>query len=711
MSRPAARCAGLGHSMWRCLVALCFAALLPGAALAQTQFGQGGQSGVRSIDSRLELLAQLPSLRAAEVDPLLRQVGFTPNMSDQDWRSLSTREQIETAYRSADAAGGDNGERFVHNLARQIETKYESVAFDPVFQSQFMSDAPLPGPVNYAMPSQFQRTAPLPHQVSVALDSLSVYVEGSGPLGRVNVLRSHFNLRSPELEQALARRNTRAMLAFAAIKAVPPPTVDVRVNRLARDAVANFDSAGADHALRDALNRMNANAAEPAVAPRGQALAVAEDGLVVPDVPGGGGGGAGSPDRVARAAQAHASLDRAHYQTAASRKFSNVRMRAGGRGGVIAGSPVTAPVGIGTPRIIWIYIQDSNCATAHGMETQGSVVLDFVDGKRLQLVGVPCDAMVASKRVVYDSIAGVGPWVPGDAIGLVSIALDRDQTAFPLFIPKDLDAARIGRRMRMILHPGLTDLDIGRSIALLDLWPSAAGALVEASARSPQVTSWLRDLHEMEASTWKWSDAPMSITVEEARLKVTGGPLGFRAFDGIDSLRERLLERTEDELRQFVAECRAPNSEEMRQLCNQVSAAVSRTDSGRDMGTFRLAAADMTKHVYDVRRAAQFMQVLAVFRWARQQGAQIAGAEPRLPSNRTKTPESILIGFDGSWIATATSTSNYNTDCLVFFDRFGKLKQHEATQPAVGSDGLRRSMLVQVLDRTSTDLKGCKLPG
>ena len=234
---------------YRSCALLCLSLIFAGLALHVR--AQSAHPPIEA-DAIFDAIAPLPALRAAEIDSILQQLGFTPDMPQQDWQALSPREQLEIAYRSAEAAPtSNNGRNFIAGFARLVESRYESIAFDPVFSSAFRSQGNTAiSAIQFSKPSVAQTKLPLPANVGAMLDALSIYVEGQGRIGRVAVLRNHFDLKSPQLERALANRNTREMLRRAAALAAIPPDVIERARGLAKEITQYYESAKIDPALR-----------------------------------------------------------------------------------------------------------------------------------------------------------------------------------------------------------------------------------------------------------------------------------------------------------------------------------------------------------------------------------------------------------------------------------------------------------------------------
>lgn len=640
---------------WLWLAALCLN-LVAGSGHAQQLSGRA--------QADIEALASLQSLSAGNADEMFAALGFKPNMQRADWEALSPVEQVEIMYRTAQAANPPQGDEVIRQMARITSERYESIRYDPLFKSALAVSRP-GAAINWGKSPTAQPPAALSPAVTAQLEALSRYVEGAGEFGRVEVARRIFGLEPPRLERALRHRTSRAMLLAATALAFVPPPVQERLNRLLRDVHANFESAALDPALRAAAEREGSpREAMAAVAAGSKTGSVDGSGRFDANANGGGGGGGGggSPARTAEAARRSATFDSVHYSQPGSRSYSRVLGRVGGRGGIVVGAPVQGEPSAGVPEGIAIDMAGQSCATKAPDTVFGAILIITRDHRTLRYGPVACDEAIAAKALVFDTFPEMPAWQPGEAIGLMTI-----DSPTP-FIPADRDLNRSGRRFDVILHPALLDLPIGRSVALSDMKPSARRSLQDDAGGATAVSDWLAALESKEIVTWRWHDNPTRIRAIAGRISIDPASaeygntvLAFRAFSEMDAIKEDEAEKTG-----------------------------SHPDVGGSMPEFTKAAGVLTSQVAEYRRLESFMRTAAIVRWARLGGATFVGTAPGLPPRRAPTPDNLVVGWNGDWIAVAprvTRQKRMADFCSVV------PKMYEALQKA--SDEVRMSLLEQ----------------
>jgi hypothetical protein len=600
-------------------------------ALTNGSIGYGQSSSGARVSHELDALSQLPHLAPADTSALFSAIGYRPTMSAADWSQLSNRDQLEIAWRAAEAAPQPQGERMLYAAAQFLAARYDSIALDPRFERHFGRAPPGTGPIRYGNPAT-RASIPVPPEVADSLDGLSRYVEGTGAFGRVDVLRRYFGLESPELERALRSRNTRNMLQTAMSLAPIPPTQEERVDTIAKDVAGHFDSAFADTATRRVLEGLGPEPrgghphAAAFLAAQNRAPPRAADGFAIPGSEpsggggiggGGGGGGGGAPERVAAAARENAAFDARYYSEAGARSFSRVVFRVEGRGGVVLGAPVTADAALGKPLKITIDRGGASCAGANPEQVWVAVVVRTSSGL-FRTGPVRCDEAYAAERMTYGVYGDMAPWRPGEAIGLTTI---NGQTPF---FPPSGHTYEAASQFNMLLHPALMDLDIGRMVAFSDLLPSAPGALARGAGRAPEVSRWLAAMQRHDVDTWRWHEKPMVIAAR-------GFALSAEPADHSSSVLT-LLTLTEKDARNERA---------------------GHTKVGSYLPEFGPASSVLVRQVREYQRLDSLARTVAIFRWARENGADYFGHRPDLGPGRPMTPDSILVAWDGKWITGA----------------------------------------------------------
>lgn len=712
------------HAMWRStwwVVCGVVFALLLGAAPTQARdsWGYTARSSRADVEAGFNALARLPTLRPSELDDTLSRLGFSHDMHSATWRSLSDLEQLSAAYRWAYAAGGpENGEKLIAAVANDYSRRYESMQFDPVFQQLFLSNGKPSNKIEFRKPTPSQLSEPLPREASRLIRRLAVYIDGPGPLGRANIARKIFGLEGAALEDTLGERKPREFLKAGSRRAPVPPPIYQRLNELVRDVIIASEAAGVDPELAKLAAEFRKKFGDiPALvagAPRSSVIDgkehVALDPLGRgPDIPGPEGpaaSGGGSPERMARAAEMHRSFDAKHYPGKSEMRYSSVRVRGGGRGGVIAGAGVTSQ--IGNARLLSFRSAAHSVCGVRGKEiAKGDLVVVSVGGT-YTLANVNCDVFFAARRIVYENL-GVASWHDGDAIGLASIDTGGDLTrTFPYFLPADLDLSKAGLRKGMLLHPGLTDLDIGRAAALLDLWPSASLLIRSSTANDPAVIAWLRQLDG--SRTWKWSDSPALITVESnaivVRAKDKPSLISQRGFDRADLIAEEAADpvRKAAMLDQFKTNCindgQSPLEcgRKVAGLDQALTQAASAKEFGKEITALDAAVPVLVRSISDFARAEELFRILSLMRWAKQSGAPMPTSKMQLVASRAATPDTIVVGILGDYIAGASRAGAWEQECRLFLSRLQKaLQQLKNDSDSLAKD--RREIAWRILAR------------
>ncbi len=675
---------------WRkCLCALAFA-LAAGNAPADPQWGLAPNASQAQVDDVLNRLAALPSLETNEIDLILTRLHFTPELRPDVWAALPARAKLETAHRWAQAVSDENGVAFIHAVARDLALRYDSIRFDSYFATVFHGAA-ASGP---HAPPAFRRPAagaiaPLAPEMTQMLNTLADYIDGTGPLSRVNLAMHRFDLEGQKLDQALGKRKPRDFLAAAVGLAPKPPPVHERLNLLMRDVLHDAESAGHDRRLASVAADLHALFGAPPdhLAPVALARSISQADLVTAqryDTPANPVGPTmgGSPQRFAEATQTHANFDAKFHPPGSNRSFRSVRSIARGRGGVIAGADVSSA--LAPPRSIRIVLAGGAPCGTDGRLAKGSIEIRTASAS-YQYPNVSCDILYAASRVAYQPPGAVA-WTPGEAIGLASIDTAGLHPTFPLFVPADGNPLGIGSRWRMLLHPALIDTDIGSAVGLIDMWPRASQQIVLATGKERAVQRWLTSLDDV--ATWKWSDSPARIVAHGGTLSVVAQRgktlLTMRTFTRMDMKMENLtLPKVVAHIRADWNACQA-HDDMASQHCRDVAGAhalvldekdhLKPYTSGRDSTELAAAAPALVARIPDFARAEEFLRALAVFRWARQSQATLEGDDVAMLVPRPKTMDTVVVGVFSDFIASAGAAADWQTECGTVLGRLQALR-------------------------------------
>lgn len=640
-------------------------ALSTGLHAQESRWGLQSSSTMAEVGSALEILARLPSLRPTDLDVVLTEIGFDSASRPQSWKDLSEREKLRQAYRWAQSVSEENATAFLVAIAKRFEARYESIAFDPLLSRYVNTGRSIPK-VQFSRPTPTQLSQPLPREISDVIDRLSRYVDVPGPLGRGIVARKHFGLDGDRLLDTLQAREPRDFLDNAARRATPPPPIHERVNGLMQEVIRWSEAATHDAVLMQVAEQLIRKFGQPPghsgkmrasdIDPNERLKPTPQESADLGGNSGGGGGG--TPERQRRALDAHQSFENKHYSRPESRGFRAAAGRAGGRGGVIAGSPVNSS-GIGQPLSLTIKMpRDMTCAEMGRPAVFGDVVVRTTVGE-YRFPQVRCDVLLAARQLVFDKLGSIR-WTPHDALGLASIDLDEKSAAFPFFLPDGGKLADVALRRRMVLHPALLDLPIGRSAIVLDLWPSAPIALLQASHQDRTVARWLKSMRA--AYTWKWLDTRAYISATKGEITIK--PEGRRTILAIRVFTEK-EQKTED------LACNPPLGSQ--DLCARLQTEGS---AGFLLEEFDAAAPILVSRVAEFADVEMLLKTLSLFRWARLGGVtEVKGHIPLPPSTRRGlTPDSLALSLSRDWIATITAPANWEADCNIFVSRFERAR-------------------------------------
>lgn len=647
------------------------------AAHARDPWGLQPQATKQEISHVLDLIGHASVAVPGDLDRELLALNFKPDIAKRDWLSMTEHDKLTIAYRWASAVSEDNGRWFLARLSHQFAEHYESLGFNPVFrnldrqlQERTGKTAAEFTTIAFRKPTMSQLAALLPADVTILITHLALYVDGPGPLGKYTLAAHVFDLEGEKLERAMEKHDSVTFLKNASQQAPKPPPIHERLNLLIKKVMLYSEAAGHDTALAQAAARLQQEFGKPPITLThadtlsakqtatilpGSALPdkptwagtlpAQSDAPLLPSMPGSASGTGGrAPARIVEATATHQHFMNRFYSSSASRTHAAVMQRAGGGGGVIAGASVTST--IGKPLQIATDMAPYTVCDASGTQAKGMVSVRTSKGS-YTYPNVRCDVMLAVRNIVY-GVNGINGWQPGDAIILATIDTAGLYRTYPAYAPADGNPLKLGRRHRMLLHPALIDLDIGRAVALLDLWPSASQLIFRATNEDKKVAHWLSTRH---AVTWKWSDSPTIVSAIGTTISITPAHrtnmLSLREFSEHEVTQERLQE-----------------------LFGTLPG-----NHGRLSITFDEAMPVLMRHIPDFSRAEELLTVLALFRWARQEGAILGNTTIRLRSPRPMTPDTIIVGFLKDSLSGAPASASWAAECAVVAARLKEMKK------------------------------------
>ena len=566
----------------------------------------------------------------------LTEHGYQP-ADLQAWNSFPVVRKLESAYLAAEkAAPMRGGQAMLALLSSDLAKQYESVRFDSILRPYV--EATTAGNVTFAPttsapPVQWRP----PRKVRAAFNAISAYAEGGAFGGPHIVLQTYFGVPEGAAYDILRTSNTTAEAIQRGLAWVPESERRPRLALLVADI---------DHAYGHGARQNHDLDIFRASSPGGGGLS-GTDSPSEPRPPSGPGGptidiGPSTPrvaspnHATAKPTQAplypdtlppvtveessvrYSNFVRENYATSpsisAAPVFTEMVEVVEGFGGVVFGNSVSSEHLSGTPDSLrWVAAPNLPDAA----DPSGRLFLRFKvtnkDGSKSwterSFGPVLLEDAYAAHQIVYGSYPGLPSFSVKSGIGLVGIY---DKARY--FDIADGKIINEGDRWKIVMHPAITNLQLGWSTLMVDALPIKKTLLTITRkhldpAQEQQVDEWLSHT----PGNWKFTEAPLTITAEGPSLVVlrqqpiSDDPylkriafLSVKPFDG----------DTKDSERQFAEE-------------------FPRT----------LPALIQSSQAFE--RLNRFAAVLAVFRWAASAGAHFEGGIE--PPASVPTPKSIVI--------------------------------------------------------------------
>ena len=597
-----------------------------------------------SIDKRdAKALAAISDVLATKdhfVGSWLTEHGYQP--SDlQGWSGFPVVRKLESAYLAAEkAAPMRGGQAMLALLSSDLAKQYESVRFDSILRPYV--DAKSAGNVTFASsvsvpPVQWRP----PQKIRAAFNAISAYTEGGAFGGPHIVLQTYFGVPDGATYDILRTSNTTAEAIQRGLAWVPESERKPRLALLVADIDHAYGHGARQNRDLDIFRASspggggpsgNDSPSEPSrpsgpggppidlgpSTPRGRspnhATAKPTQAPLYPDTL--------PPVTVEESSARYSNFVRENYSTSPSMSagpvFTEMVEVVEGFGGVVFGNSVSAEHLPGTPDSIrWVTAPN----LPDEADPSGRLVLRFKitnkDGSKSwaerSFGPVLLEDAYAAHQIVYGTYPGVPSFSAKSGIGLVGIY---DKARY--FDITDGKVINEGDRWKIVMHPAITNLQLGWSTLMVDALPIKKHLLIMTRnnldpAEEQKVAEWLSHT----PGNWKFTEAPLTITAEGPSLivlrrqPISDDPylkrvafLSVKPFDG-DS---------KDSERQFAEE-------------------FPRT----------LPALIQSSQAFE--RLNRFAAVLAVFRWAASAGAHFEGGVE--PPTSVPTPKSIVITGSG----------------------------------------------------------------
>jgi len=541
---------------------------------------------------------------------LLTQAGYIP--SGTGWREYPAVRKLETAYLAAETAQTGGGSRLLARVTSLLGETYP-VRHDAALKALVGADDGVP--IRYApLVLAGGRVADFPTQTQIL--ALAKYADAGAVGGAQGILQFYFEVPDQIAYDILRTSNTTAEALQRGWNWVPEAQRNPALARLVGDFQAIYPTVRHDPHLRPYLEGATptvAAASAPVVSPRDPQPRVTGLDVERPT-------GTRAAELRSETAKGYLSFVKDLFEhLPAVAPTPGVRVPSGGGGGgigftrmvgaargfggVVVGNQVTGTPDLGTPQqVLWI-------GPRNGV---GRVEVVRADAPPLVMTAVSAEEAIAAARIVFTGIDGVTPAPAGEGVGLVGVLADRSECA-------DVEAPM--RWFRIVMHPGIATLPLGRVVLAADTLPiSERRAELADELRvgmAAGVADEIRTLFaEHEVVTWKIID-------RETRIERTGNVVRVVDAAGGSPTVLSMNAFTEGE------------SDEQRLIAGFATA-------------FAPVAARLTESSDTYARLNHLFKVLALFRWARQGGAAWGG---NAIASSVNPPGSVLLSNGRAYLA------------------------------------------------------------
>jgi hypothetical protein len=321
-----------------------------------------------------------------------------------------------------------------------------------------------------------------------------------------------------------------------------------------------------------------------------------------------------APARAAEDVTAEQRYERSRqetYKESKDRDFKEMGTKVKDFGGGVLGNTITAK---DLPKPLRMRFEPGGGNT-------GTLHFACEGGRDLRYPLVRAEDAWAAAQIVF-----AGGWKPGEGIGLVG------QKEVGLHWVFGRDGIRVLRKSEVVLHPALVDTELGHAALAVDSAPGQAfRAWLRVLSQGPtvvheQIEKWVTS-HEkvLTSSSYVFTDVPVELTESDGLLLVTASP------ENAAKLPLTLRRSAFVELRLQTAKD-AANPED-------------RYDRVFAREFYRVVPV-LEKASYDLRRVNHFAAVVALVRWAREQGvAHCEGLSDEKPRAQERTPDALVEEF------------------------------------------------------------------
>jgi hypothetical protein len=560
------------------------------------------------------------------VTPMLRKIGFDPDDTPfaREWQHYPAERKIAIAIAYAKAADPDAGEgRAMALLSKDLAQRYAPVKNEKALARYLAMPEP-PGRLRFSQPKGEMVLTNLPAEIKNAITVMcSKYLPGSALGGStMGYIERYTGLSKQAVFDIVVTSDSSVQALEKAVERVQPPKRREVVERMVKQVAQTYQAARYEKHFLPFLKNPRPGPGSTFGPPPGP-----------PPAPSGG----GSPRSPTASPPARRMVNvfETHYASPQNRSLGKMTDGVRGLGGIILGAPVTPDKGLGKPASLR-YARVQPADAGKGQPEVGKLVIQLEGERVLEFPDVLAEDAYAAHQLLHATPEGLPAYKEGEGLGLAGLGLTWNLTQLPFNSRRVVyeygPMMKFSREVYVdpvILHPLLVDTPLGHAALRADATPRRYRPhLYDAAGRAFGKESRTALENALERRSWYSAylivDVPVTLTAEDGFLVARGLQKGrARALpDGVTRsafLELRLFTNPKDE----VVEKR--HDQDLALEFHRLVPLLARVD-------------------YNLHRINRFVPVLAVLRWARQQGLECKDlpAAPR----KTRTPDVILNDFD-----------------------------------------------------------------
>ena len=425
----------------------------------------------------------------------LKKQGYNPPAYlKKEFNQYPAIRKIEMAYEAAEnKKKGKGGKRFLAMLSKDLAQRYEGANHEEALKGP-INEKVKSKKIKFKHPKSYGKIS-LPKQVKSQIFSISKYTERGALGGTRGVLKHKFGLLDNEVYDILrSSKSSNEALERGLSKSKTPPSHRDRIRNVSRELQKNYEGARYDKNLnkaaqtnekRNSKNNKNQTARKKKISE-----SFSKDSKK-----------SLNKSNTPKAKTKYNKFVQKNYNTPSARKFSSMRIKSKGFGGIIFGSPIIDNTNL--PNIKHIKFIPNDRKNADSLEV-GVLEFIFEDGTELIESSVILEDIIAANEIIFGKYVD---FTEGDGIGLAGI-YDK------IFYLDDMI------RWEAIIHPSIQNQELAWSCLLSDVLPIAREDVLLnlknniSYKDSILLNEWFKGL----PGTWKITDVPLEITHKDGRL-------------------------------------------------------------------------------------------------------------------------------------------------------------------------------------------------